>query len=417
MSFSPLPLSYCTNVHPGTTLAAVEDGLAKFTVPLRDEVAGEGALAAGLWLAAPVIRELVGDDFSGGEAAPAVLAFARRLADRGLSCHTLNAFPYGDFHTTRVKEQVYVPDWTDPRRREYTLGCARVLSALLPEGGEGSISTVPLGFKSLVPGLGFLDGCFEQLLRTAQGLAELERRTGRCVRLAIEPEPLCFLETTSETIEFFRLLAGRSEEWGLFDAVRRHIGVCYDVCHQSVEFEDVAASIAALVADDIRVNKVHITNALQLRSPATNLAGREALARYAEPRYLHQTFGRIGGTGNATSDSLVPHFLDLTPEFALQPPEPWLEADLWRIHFHVPVDAETLGPLETTREDLKRALAAVRNLSYAPHLEVETYTWSVFPRGGAPVTDTPLVEGLAREITATRRLLSACASSAATTPA
>ncbi len=110
-------------------------------------------------------------------------------------------------------------------------------------------------------------------------------------------------------------------------------------------------------------------------------------------------------------------FLDLTPEFAVQPPEPWLEADLWRIHFHVPVDAETLGPLETTREDLKRALAAVRGLSYAPHLEVETYTWSVFPRGGEVVPDTPLVEGLAREITATRRLLVACESSAPTSPA
>lgn len=395
MSFSPLPLSYCTNVHPGTTLAAVEAGLDQFTVPLRDAVASGGHVAAGLWLAAPVIRELTGE-----EQPDAIPAFANRLADRGLTCHTLNAFPFGDFHSARVKEQVYVPDWTEPRRTEYTLGCARVLAALLPEGGEGSISTVPLGFKALVPGMGFLEGCFEQLLRTAQGLAELERRTGRCIRLAIEPEPLCVLETTAETVEFFRLLAGRSEEWGLFDAVRRHIGVCYDVCHQSVEFEDVAASIAALAHDEIRINKVHITNALQLRNPATNLAGREALARYAEPRYLHQTFGRIA--------SNVSHVVDLTPEFALTPPEQWLAADLWRIHFHVPIHADTLGPLETTREDLQRALAAVRQLPYAPHLEVETYTWSVFPREGVPVTQTPLVEGLSREIEATRRMLAAC---------
>jgi sugar phosphate isomerase/epimerase len=397
MSFSPLPLSYCTNVHPGTTLEAVESGLDQFTVPLRDAVSGGGALAAGLWLAAPVIRELTGEEHP--EAIP---TFAKRMADRGLTCHTLNAFPFGDFHSSRVKEQVYVPDWTEPRRTEYTLGCARVLAALLPDGGDGSISTVPLGFKALVPGMGFLEGCFEQILRTAQGLAELERRTGRCIRLAIEPEPLCVLETTAETVEFFRLLLGRSEEWGLFDAVRRHIGVCYDVCHQSVEFEDVAASIAALARDEIRINKVHITNALQLRDPATNLAGREALARYAEPRYLHQTFGR-----RADESSTVSHIIDLTPEFALSPPEQWLAADLWRIHFHVPVDADSLGSLETTREDLKRALAAVRQLPYAPHLEVETYTWSVFPRDGAPVTQTPLVEGLAREIEATRRLLAA----------
>ena len=56
MTISSLPLSYCTNVHPGRTVAEVEDGLDRFTLPIKTNYGGE--LAAGLWLAAPVVREL-----------------------------------------------------------------------------------------------------------------------------------------------------------------------------------------------------------------------------------------------------------------------------------------------------------------------------------------------------------------------
>src|SRR5262245_62791421 len=137
MALSTLPLSYCTNVHPGRSLAQVESGLDEYTAPLR---ARYGApLAAGLWLAAPVVAELL--------ARPARLpAFRDGLLSRNLSCHTLNAFPYGDFHSRRVKENVYLPDWSDLRRLDYTVACAQVLAALLPDGGEGSISTLPLAF-------------------------------------------------------------------------------------------------------------------------------------------------------------------------------------------------------------------------------------------------------------------------------
>jgi len=70
------------------------------------------------------------------------------------------------------------------------------------------------------------------------------------------------------------------------------------------------------------------------------------------------------------------------------------------------VDAERLGPLETTRPAVAEAIAAVKRLDYAPHLEVETYTWEVLP-GSAPAD---LVNGLARELTATRQLIAALAS-------
>src|SRR5688500_1935720 len=115
MSLSTLPLSYCTNVHPGRSVAEVIDGLSVYTGPVRS-LFGE-PLAAGLWLAAPVVQEL--DRSAGG-----AQRLRGTLTEHDLCCDTLNAFPYGDFHSERVKDQVYVPDWTAVERLEYTVRCA-----------------------------------------------------------------------------------------------------------------------------------------------------------------------------------------------------------------------------------------------------------------------------------------------------
>jgi sugar phosphate isomerase/epimerase len=394
VSLSSLPLSYCTNVHPGQSVAEVERGLNEYTVPVKSNF---GTLAAGLWLASPVIHELQ-------SSSRARRAFADGLAKRGLSCHTLNAFPFGNFHSRRVKENVYVPDWTTSERLEYTHACARMLAELLPEGAEGSISTVPLGFKLFDHAADFGSRCVSNLLEFARRLHRLHLDSGRLIRLAIEPEPCCVVETTSEAIVFFEQLwqaAGAETGAGnahLLDIARRHLGVCYDVCHQAVEFEDVPGSIRALDAAGVRINKVHITCALQLEAPATNREGREALARYVEERYLHQTFAR-------RPNGDVVRQVDLSESLAHHPPPEFRDAERWRVHFHVPVDADSLGPLGTTRTDLKQALATVAELDYAPHLEVETYTWQVLPNGRRPTGAAHLVDGLTRELVATRMLL------------
>lgn len=386
MSLSSLPLSYCTNVHPGRSVAEVEKGLDEYTVAVHERFGAP--LAAGLWLARPVADELA--------AAPDGLKrFAANLHRRGLTCHTLNAFPYGDFHSDRVKENVYLPDWSQPARRAYTERCATLLAGLLPQGvDEGSISTVPLGFKGFTHGPDFLDRCVGQLIEVAGFLADLRGRTGKTVRVGIEPEPLCLLETTGETLEFFRRLFARGDEAGVGEAVRTHLGVCYDVCHQAVEFEDAGGAVAALDAAGVRINKVHISCALQLDHPGADEAGRAALRRFVEPRYLHQTTA-------LTPAGEVARATDLDEPLIASPPPEFREAQMWRVHFHVPVDAERMGPLLTTRPALRDALAAVARLDYAPHLEVETYTWDVMP--GRQSVD--LAEVLSRELTAARWMI------------
>ena len=118
---------------------------------------------------------------------------------------------------------------------------------------------MPLGFKSLALSANFIDDCCDQLIRTAVALAELRQASGRTIRLAIEPEPCCVLETTPETIRFFQRLREQAETTAQREAVQEHLGVCYDVCHQSVEFEDVAASIASLIEAEIRIPRLMVS--------------------------------------------------------------------------------------------------------------------------------------------------------------
>ena len=133
MTFSALPLSYCTNVHPGRTVDEVIDGISTYTAKVRQQL--DAPMAAGLWLANSVTSQL--------QASEADLErLAQTLWQHDLYCYTLNAFPFGDFHSNRVKEQVYLPDWSTYDRIAYTRDCARILAQLLPEGAEGSISTV-----------------------------------------------------------------------------------------------------------------------------------------------------------------------------------------------------------------------------------------------------------------------------------
>lgn len=398
MTLSALPLSYCTNVHPGRTVSEVVSGLSEHAADARQRL--DFPVAAGLWLSSTVTKELLAD--------PASLELlAQTLWQHDLCCLTLNTFPFGDFHSDRVKEQVYLPDWTSARRVTYTEECAKILAQLLPEGSEGSLSTVPLGGRMNPQAPDFRAVCFSNLIRTARFLKHLHETTGRLIRLGIEPEPLCELSNTRrESIPAFRGLFAQAEALGCEDVVRNYIGLCFDVCHQAVEFEDVTDSIELFANEGVRINKIHITNAVEILRPSENPEGLEALKAYAEPRYLHQTFARF-------SDGTTRSRLDLSLEdLTRSPADDFLKAEAWRVHFHVPVYATSLGPLRTTRSDLQAALRAVAALDYAPHLEVETYTWPVMPgQSGSSAGSGSLAQRIADELQSAADLLADCSES------
>jgi sugar phosphate isomerase/epimerase len=369
-------LTYCTNIHPGETWAEVRANLERYVLAVRDRVAAGRRFGVGLRLSAEAAAAL---------ATPDALDALRTFLDaHDLYVFTINGFPYGVFHGTRVKEDVYLPDWLDDARLAYTDRLAELLAVLLPAepGLEGSVSTAPGAYKPRVSGAGDAGRMAERLVRHAATLHRIRERTGKVVSLALEPEPCCYLETVAETVRFFQehLFAagavaalarltglGRGESEA---ALRRHLGVCYDVCHMAVEFEDALDGLRTLRAAGIRIGKIQISAGLRVRLDPRDPALLDALRPFAEGVYLHQVVERRDGALTRYTD--LPEALATVGQRGLEPRE-------WRIHFHVPLFRQELGRFTNTQDHLRDVLGLLREEAHAAHLEVETYTWDVLP--------------------------------------
>ena len=361
-------LTYCTNIHPAETWPEVLAGLKRHLPVIKAEIAPDRPMGVGLRLAASAAESLK---------SPSEMAELRTLLEKGhYYVFTLNGFPYGAFHGQRVKEGAYAPDWSESARLDYTNLLADHLAMLLPEGMEGSVSTVPGTFKPWAEGR--LDTIADNLIRHAAHLVAVEKRTGKLIVLALEPEPHCLLETIDETIEYFeRYLFGRSSVARLADlaglsmkeakdALHRHLGVCYDVCHAAVEFEDPRKSVSALREAGIKIAKLQLSSALRVASVHQGTA--EQLRPFDEKVYLHQVVEQRDGE--------FVHYLDLAD--ALQCIDKAAGAE-WRSHFHVPIFLKELKDFSTTQDFLCEILALHREYPISRHLEVETYTWDVLP--------------------------------------
>ena len=384
-------LTYCTNIHAGERWPEVRENLARHVVAVKRLVCPNAPFGVGLRLSARAADEL-----SRGDALDELKAF---LAANDLYVFTINGFPHGAFHGEVVKQRVYLPDWRDPERVRYTNVLADLLAALVPDGVDGSVSTVPGAFRAEVRGADDVRAMVRNLVRSVAHLVALRARSGRTVALAIEPEPACHVETVAETVALFRdhlyaepAVAQLAHEAALSRdaatlALRRHLGVCLDTCHAAVEYEDAAGAVAALRAEHIPILKVQLSAGLRL--PRADARARAALAPYLDRVYLHQVVERRG--------ALLTRHVDLPDALAsadtasaahATPPE-------WRVHFHVPIFHDRLGAFESTRDFLAGVLALHREAPLGPHLEVETYTWDVLP----PEARTGSIdEAVAREL-------------------
>ncbi len=353
-------LAYCTNVHRGSDWTETFSSLEQQVMQVRKIVCPSDSFAIGLRLSAAAACEL---------SQPEELSkFRNWLGENDAYVFTINGFPYGNFHGQPVKEEVYRPDWTDPRRLEYTVALFEILASLLPEGEEGSVSTLPASFKEFHPSGRLPEQAYQHLLDCAQRMQRLSDEKGLDLHLGLEPEPLGWFETTPETIRFFDQLLDRA---GDPDLVRKRIGVNYDCCHLAIEGENAREGLDALQDKGLRLSKLHLSSALRARPEPEIL---DLLESYVEEVYLHQvvTIGK---------GEVIERIKDL--DLALRRAKEGTlsgDPDEWRIHFHVPLHAPPGNRLGDTRRHVAEALDW---LSPRPdgcnHLEMETYTWEVLP--------------------------------------
>jgi hypothetical protein len=365
-------LTYSTLVHAGDTWEEMWASLTTYVPKVKARVAPDEPFGVSLRLSARSAATLVED----GSEREKLRHF---LARNDMYLYTVNAFPYGPFKGTRVKEQVYEPDWRSEERTQYTINVAEVLADLATDGIAPSIQSAPLGFKPRVSGADVVSSYTEHVLRVTAHLMELEQRTGTTVTLALEPEPCCFLETTEETVAYFgeHLYSGRGAERlaqlagvpisDAHGALRRHLGVVFDTCHQAIEYEDIAASLEKFVEAGIPILKLQEAAALHV--PEVSQEAVDVLTRYAETVYLTQTFEMRNGS--------LTRYLNLEDALAAWQSDPGPRE--WRVHFHVPVFLDDLGPFRTTRFAIEDALKFHKAHPLSGQLEIETYTWDVLP--------------------------------------
>jgi hypothetical protein len=355
-------LGYCTNIHRGDTWEETWQGLNMHMLEVRRRVlAADQPYGIGLRLSERAARELA--------ASPCQLAeFQDWLELHRCYVYTINGFPYGSFHGTRVKEQVFRPDWASPLRLEYTKLLFDLLARLLPKGMSGSVSTLPGSHKTFGIGAEEIQQMFYHLHDCSQHIQRLSEQTGHDLHLGLEPEPLGLFETTGETLKFFGLyLDAYPQDKGFL----KHVGVNYDTCHLAIEYEDPAESLQRLTDHGIRLSKLHFSNALALEPTAENLA---QLAHYLEPVYFHQVIIREG------EDQPLHRFADLDLALEHVSAQPWGRGDEWRVHFHIPLHARPSGGFADTSDHVLGTMDwLAKNPNSCSHIEMETYTWEVLP--------------------------------------
>lgn len=370
-----IDFGYCCNVHSGVTIDEVKTNLDRYATEVKRQVSSEDPLRIGLWLSQSALLELE----TVAESEP----FGGWLFERGLVPFTINGFPFGNFHQDIVKHDVYRPTWAEPSRLDYTVSLAKIQQQLLAQNVNWqeplqTISTLPLGWpehygeNTFDTNPEFLNRCASQLRELVDRLSDLESSTGSQTMVCVEPEPGCVLDTARDIVRFFEqhLLTGDAIR---DDRIRRHIGVCHDVCHSAVMFEDQLTAVRAYKSAGIAIGKVQVSSAVEVdfdSDIANNAARLLQLTEFSEPKYLHQT-----SLQNSTEQA-VQYFEDLPLALASQTnPQ-----GTWKVHFHVPIFAQRLDLLNTTQHQISQFLDAIAAEDVqVPHFEIETYAWNVLP--------------------------------------
>ncbi|MCZ7644988.1 MAG: metabolite traffic protein EboE [Planctomycetota bacterium] len=391
-----LQLSYSTNVHPAESVAELQAMLRAQVAPVSRGAFGNLEAAVNLRLGMRQADELLGFDPAapppalataqlGAPPAPACEELLATLRDEKLRVVSVNGFPIQDFHAPRVKEQVYAPSWTDPRRALYSLKIAKVLAHLLGERTAAAVS-VPSGvFKGVADDAETKARCAHVLLACARELARLEELTGKTIVLGLEPEPYTTGESLEEFVAYFNEFILRHARLRLAhdmgcsenqaeDLARRFVTVNLDLCHQAVEFEDPLEDLKRLRAEGIVLSGLHVSAALKLREPAEHPAAFRALLDLDEPRYLHQVVAKRKD-GGLQRFSDLPELRDLDRQRARS--LSWLDLDELRCHFHVPLFAAFEGALSSTRDSVGPAARFAAREGLTDNFVVETYTWGV----------------------------------------
>ena len=375
-SYKQFDLTYCSNIYSGDTWQEIFLNLKENIPKLSTKLSQNEAFGIGLRLSNNAASELLENNN--------LLIFEQWLNNNNYYIATINGFVYGDFYKTNIKEKVYQPDWTTIERINFNFKLIEILRRLDATQKDVGFSTSPLGYKfsqDINNKKLFNDLVVYHLFSLVKKLIQINQEQGKTIHIDFEPEADCRLENIEDIIDFFEkfllvdLASKLAQELNISltkakNHILKHIRICYDICHQAVQFEDHIKNFEKLNNYGIEIGKIQLSSALEIRVQKNKLDNlKKDLNKFRDNIYLHQVVIK-------KLDSSFIKYRDV-PE-ALEKFED-INESLWRIHYHLPIFAENYNNFFTTSKEIKTIINVIKYSSIVSCLEIETYTWEILP--------------------------------------
>lgn len=341
--------TYCCNIYP---LSSLDDfiHLLKITQPQIAKVLNKDPFKMGLWAPNFLLDELMKEKN--------IELCKNLMREHNLDVITFNGFPYSKFHGETVKEKVYLPDWSQKERLMYLKKVSQFAHAL--DSKTTVISTLSGGFLP-DDSIEKKNTYIENMLEWVQWASYYEKETGFIAKVALEPEPYNTLQSSKDIISLWSDLKEEAAKLNIeASTLNKYLGICLDVCHFSVIYENPTYVYKTLKQNHIPVHKFQLS--ISPKWTPENKISLEQFFGLDEPVYLHQSF--------ASTENKVESFLDLH----LAKQANLKGAKEWRTHFHIPLFLSEQS--HTTGADLIELLNYLKEEQSECILEVETYSFS-----------------------------------------
>ncbi len=360
-------LCYCLNIFRPFKSPAELDILFKKIKALKKELSqpDSESFAIGIWVNKNFLAFL--------EEQKNLNTLKEKMEQEKIYTYSFNVFPFEQFHDASIKEKVYFPDWMENARVDFTCRAARLLSRLIPDEVQGSLSTVPGTYTDKISKHN-LSVIQKNFLKTGQFLASLFQDTGKKILLAVEPEPDCLWSSARDFTDFY------STHLAEFPNKAEYIGICYDTAHHELAEDGPGKQFDYCIINNVNIAKIQFSSALG--SPENS--SKDELAKFADEVYLHQT--KI-----FKNNKIIAKFADL--------PHALAKADRnlhWKIHYHIPLYVNKMPHgLIAEKHELETVLKKCKEKpEICSNLEIETYTYDILPNN---VKISPIEKSMAEE--------------------
>ncbi len=276
---------------------------------------------------------------------------------------SINGFVYQDFHKKKLKQNIYLPDWTSKYRLVYTKNILYLIQHLNTKDNKISISTLPISYKKWIKNKNLHIILYKTILNIKNIILHLKKSKNN---ISIEPEPGCLLECYIDIINFYKM-------WIKYTIkhFKKYICICYDICHFSVIFDKHEITITAIKKyTNIKIAKIQVSSALKTIIPIKKKYKKLlliSLLKIKKSNFLHQCSIKHDKNKNNYNDIdkiILLIKLKINSEI--------------KIHCHIPIYRKKFKYLNTTHLETNNTINYIKKYTHYKNLEIESYTYNLF---------------------------------------